>query len=68
MTQTFRRWQERSVSVREALADTIIARTSQAYHLTALAHARYEADATRAGGLGYALITATRSAGRAMPS
>lgn len=68
MTQTFRRWQERSVSVREALADTIIARTSQAYHLTALAHARYEADATRAGGLGYALITATRSTGRAMPS
>ncbi|MGJ3264482.1 MAG: SAM-dependent methyltransferase [Salinarimonas sp.] len=60
MTATFRTWQARSVSVREELAEAIIARTSDAYHRTALAHARYEADVTRAGGLGYALVVATR--------
>ncbi|WP_372425022.1 SAM-dependent methyltransferase [Salinarimonas chemoclinalis] len=60
MTETFRTWQERSVTVREALAEAIVARTSEAYHRTALAHARYEADVTRAGGLGYALVVATR--------
>lgn len=59
LTETFRVWQERSVTVRERLAAAIIARTSEAYHRTALAHARYEADVTRAGALGYALIAAT---------
>lgn len=62
MTETFRTWQERSVSVRERLADAIVARTSEDYHRTALAHARYEADVTRAGGLGYALVVASRNA------
>lgn len=63
LTPTFRFWQERSVSVREQMASDIIARTSASYHERALAHARYEADVTRKGALGYALIVATRSLG-----
>lgn len=60
LTETFRLWQERSVTARERLADEIVARTSMEYHLTALRHARYEADVTRTGAMGYAMIVASR--------
>ncbi|MFT4079331.1 SAM-dependent methyltransferase [Rhodomicrobium sp.] len=60
LSERFRDWQSRSVTVREHMSETIKARTNSDYHNTALAHARYEADVSRIGSLGYALFTATK--------
>lgn len=60
LSERFKDWQSRSVTVREDLSETIKAKTSTDYHNTALAHARYEADVSRIGSLGYALFTATK--------
>ncbi|MUO78090.1 methyltransferase domain-containing protein [Agrobacterium vitis] len=60
LKQTFRIWQEKSVTVRDAMADRITSLSSRDYHEAAIAHAGYEADVTRKGLLGYVCVTATR--------
>ena len=57
-TERFRLWQERSVDVRRALRDDIVATTSQDYFETSLALAAYEHDVSKKGLLGYAAVIA----------
>lgn len=59
LTPTFRGWQERSVLVRHELRAQIIALTSAEYFETSVRLADYENAVTKAGKLGYALVTAT---------
>jgi SAM-dependent methyltransferase len=58
LSDGFRVWQRKSVTVREELADQIVALTSPEYHAAAVGFARYENDVTEAGLLGYACIVA----------
>ncbi|MER7212074.1 class I SAM-dependent methyltransferase [Streptosporangium sp. NPDC000239] len=59
LTETFRDWQDRSVTVRHRLHDRIVALTSQEYFETSTRLADYENAVTKAGKLGYALVVAT---------
>ncbi|MCK2236336.1 MULTISPECIES: class I SAM-dependent methyltransferase [unclassified Crossiella] len=59
LTPTFRDWQDRSVLVRHELKSEIIALTSAEYFETSVRLADYENAVTKAGKLGYALVTAT---------
>lgn len=57
-TLTFREWQQRSVTVRQALREQITNLTSSEYFETSLRLAAYENAATQSGKLGYILIIA----------
>ncbi len=61
LTDSFRVWQHKSVTVREELAPAIIELTSEAYYTASVGFARYEDDVTQAGLLGYACIVAERA-------
>jgi cyclopropane fatty-acyl-phospholipid synthase-like methyltransferase len=58
LTETFRLWQERSVSVRYEMREEIVARTSEQYWEISTALADRENQATKRGKLGYALVVA----------
>lgn len=58
MTQGFRVWQSRSVTVRDALRDQIVALTSETYFQLSRDLANYENQVTQQGAMGYMLLVA----------
>ncbi|MCP2259327.1 Methyltransferase domain-containing protein [Streptoalloteichus tenebrarius] len=60
LTPTFRDWQDRSVVVRLRRRTEIVALTSEQYFETSTRLADHENAVTKAGKLGYVLVTATR--------
>jgi cyclopropane fatty-acyl-phospholipid synthase-like methyltransferase len=60
LTDSFRVWQRKSVTVRQELKDQIVALTSEDYYEASVGFAAYENDVTEAGLLGYTCIVAER--------
>jgi cyclopropane fatty-acyl-phospholipid synthase-like methyltransferase len=60
LTESFRVWQQSSVTAREVLRDEIVRRTSEEYYRISLRLAANENDASVAGKLGYALVVARK--------
>ena len=60
LTDTFKLWQDRSVTVRQELKNEIISRSSSQYYEKSLAFAQYENNVTRSGALGYVCFVAEK--------
>jgi cyclopropane fatty-acyl-phospholipid synthase-like methyltransferase len=59
-TDSFKVWQERSVTVRQDLKDEIIQKSSDIYYQSSLEFAQYENNVTKSGALGYVCIVAEK--------